>query len=235
MKIACVLITHLPMKAELRRYGQLKGRPVIVTESCGSKQVVLDGSPEARGVIPGMPLQEALSRCKEATLLQVDWPRYHDVFDGVVDLLAQRSPLVERAELGCAYVGLDGLEGMYHGEPGLVASLLQAAPSNLNPRVGLAEGKYPAWIAAMLSGGGRATRVPADVAGFLQGLSIDLLPITWRNKVRLHRFGLHTMGQLASLSLDSVQASSARKEGGPGSLAMGSIAARFFPMSGKRR
>ena len=206
MKIACVLITHLSMKAELRRHVELQGKPVIITRTSGSKQLVLDRSSEAKGVTTGMPLQEALSRCKGATLLQADEPFYHAVFNRVTRLLVQRSPLVEEAELGCAYVGLDGLESMYGGEASLIASLLQTAPPNFDLRVGLAEGKFPAYVAAIISGGGQATRAPDPVARFLKGFSIDLLPISWENKVRLRRFGLHTMGQLASLSLGSVQA-----------------------------
>ena len=153
-----------------------------------------------------MPLQEALSRCKVAALVQADEPYYRTIFHRVIESLSQRSPLVEKADLGCAYVGVDGLEAMYGDEARLVASLLQARTPDFNARVGLARGKFPAYIAAVLSGGGQATRVPENVAGFLKGLYIDLLPISWENKVRLHRFGLHTIGQLASLSIGSVQA-----------------------------
>jgi nucleotidyltransferase/DNA polymerase involved in DNA repair len=116
MKIACVLITHLPMKTELQRHPELKGKPVIITEAYGSKQVVLDCSPEARDVASGMALQEALSRSKDATLLEADETYYQAAFDDMVHSLEQRSPLVEKADLGCAYVGLDGLEAMYGGE-----------------------------------------------------------------------------------------------------------------------
>ena len=207
MKIACVLITHFPMKAELRRRAQLRMRPALITEGSGSNQLVLDSSPEAIGVTAGMPLQEALSRCKDATLLQADKPYYHTVFDGLISSLAQRSPLVEKAELGCAYVGLDGLEAMYGSEPRLIASLLRAVQQQLSPRLGVANGKFPAYVAALVSHGDQATRVPDDdVAGFLKRLPIDLLPLSWDRTARLHRFGLHTMGQLASLSVGSVQA-----------------------------
>ena len=205
MKIACVLITHLPVKAERRRRVDLRERPVIITKTRGSKQVALDSSSEAAGVIAGMPLQEALSRCKGATLLQADDPYYHAVFERVIDSLAQKSPLVEKAELGCAYVGLDGLGVVYGGEARLVASLLHAAPHDLDPRIGVARGRFPAYVAAVTGGVGGATRVPDDVAGFLQGLTIDLLPIPWDKKARLHRFGLDTIGQLASLPLGPVQ------------------------------
>ena len=179
---------------------------MIITESYGSKELVLDSSSEARGVISGMSLQEAVSRCKDTVLLQADVPYYESAFDALLHSLEQRSPLVEKAELGCAYVGLNGLEAMYGGEARLIAALLQAAPREFNPRIGVAAGKFPAYIAAVTSSGGRATRVPEDVAGFLKEFSVDLLPLSWNNKSRLHGFGLHTLGQLAALSVGPLQA-----------------------------
>ncbi len=207
--IACILITHLPVKAEVRRYPQLRGKPVIITENYGSKDLVLDSSPEARGVGAGMPLAEAVARCKDASLLQADAPYYNGTFDKLVRALELRSPMVERAGLGCAYVGLEGLELMYGGEARVVASLLQASPQEFNPRVGVAGGKFPAYVAAVTTKGGRATRVPRDsmgLAAFLSELSIGLLPLSWANKTRLHRFGIHTLGQLSALPVGAVQA-----------------------------
>ena len=206
MKVACVLITHLPVKSELVRRPELARRPVIITETAGSKQRVLDSSPEARGVVAGMSLQEALSRCKEAVLVEADAPHYREAFDGLLSSLEQRSPLVEKSDLGCAYVGLDGLEAMYGGEPRLITTLMQAIPNSFNPRIGLAKGKFPAYVAAVTSDAGQATRVPDDGARFLKDFSVELLPLSWENKVRLHRFGLHTLGQVAELSLGSMQA-----------------------------
>ena len=68
--IACLLVTHMPVKAELKRRPELRQKPVVITESYGSKALVLDSSPKARGVASGMPLAEAMSRCKDAVLLQ---------------------------------------------------------------------------------------------------------------------------------------------------------------------
>ena len=207
--IACMLVTHLPVKAEVRRYPQLRGKPVIITESYGSKDLVLDSSPEVRGVTAGMPLSEAMARCKDASLIQADAPYYNGTFDKLIKALELRSPVVERDGLGCAYVGLEGLELMYGGEARMIASLLQAAPPEFNPRVGVAGGKFPAYVAAVTTQGGCATRVPRDSAGmaaFLKGLSIGLLPLSWANKTRLHRFGIHTLDQLSALPEGAVQA-----------------------------
>jgi nucleotidyltransferase/DNA polymerase involved in DNA repair len=206
MKIACVLMVHFPVKAELRRHPELKGKPIIITEEYGSEQTVLDSSLEAKGVIAGMPLQEALAYCKPAQLLQADRPSYEAVFDEVVYSLQQRSPLVEKNGLGCAYVGLDGLEAMYGGEARLITSLLRAVPDDLDPRMGVAEGKFPSYAAAMTAGDGQATRVPEDIAEFLKGMSINLLPLSWESKTRLRLFGLRTLGQLASLPVGPIQA-----------------------------
>ena len=204
-----MLVTHLPVKAEVRRYPHLRGKPVIITESYGSKDLVLDSSPEARGVRAGMPLAEAMARCKDASLVQADAPYYNETFDKLIRALELRSPTVERDGLGCAYVGLEGLELMYGGEARVVASLLQAAPQEFNPRVGVATGKFPAYVAAVTTKGGRATQAPRDAVGlaaFLSGLSIGLLPLSWAGKTRLHRFGIHTLGQLSALPAGAVQA-----------------------------
>jgi len=206
MKVACVLITHLPIKSELRRHLQLRGKAAIVTVQSSSGPKVLDASPEASGVASGMPLQEALSRCKDAALIEADEPHYRAVFNGVLESLSQRSPLVEKSELGCVYVGVNGLESIYGDEAGTVAALLKSVPHEYNARIGLAEAKFPAYVAAVLSEGGRATWVPDDVGGFLADLTVDLLPISWESRTRLHQFGLHTMGRMASLSLGSLQA-----------------------------
>ena len=61
MKVACVLVTHFSMKVELRRHPEFKGSAVIIAQEYGSEQVVVDSSPEAQGVVGGMPLQEALA------------------------------------------------------------------------------------------------------------------------------------------------------------------------------
>jgi DNA polymerase-4/protein ImuB len=206
MKIACVLVTHLPVKAELQRRPELRGKPVIITEVNGSKQVVVGSPSEARGVASGMTLQEAVSRSKGAALLEADVAYYQAVFADILHSLELRSPLVEKAELGCVYVGLNGLEAMYGGETRLIASLLQAVPQDFNPRVGLANGKFPAYLAAVTSSSGQATQVPDDVAGFLKDFSVDLLPLSWEDKTRLHQFGLHTLGQVATLSVGPMQA-----------------------------
>ena len=211
MTIACVLTTHLPIKAELLRHPELLERPVIIVAEIGARRVVLDYSRQARRISVGMPLQEAVSVCQDATLLPADTPYYQTTFNEILDGLGQRSPLIEAAELGCAYVGLDGLEEMYGGEARLITSLVQAVHPAFNPRVGVAGGKFPAYIAAISSEAGRATRVPKNSAEFLHRFTINLLPVSWDVQARLAHFGLHTLGQIAGQPVGAMQAQFGRE------------------------
>ena len=86
----------------------------------------------------------------------------------------------------------------------LVNALLNAVPQDLAPRVGVAGAKFPAFVAARVSEPSRATLVPTDVASFLAPHSVDLLPVSADLKVALHRFGLHTLGDVASMTETSL-------------------------------
>ena len=83
-------------------------------------------------------------------------------------------------------------------------SLLNSAPQDLAPRVGVAHAKFPALVAAMSSTPLGATRVPADAASFLAPHSIDLLPVDSTVKAAMHRFGLHAMGDVAAMALEKM-------------------------------
>ncbi len=111
---------------------------------------------------------------------------------------------MEGGDLGTAYVGLDGLEALYGGEARLVTTLLNAVPQDLGPRVGVGHAKFPAYVAARTSQSQGAARVPQDAAGFLAPQSVDLLPLPLKVRDELHRFGLHTLGDVAAMTVDAM-------------------------------
>ena len=199
MKIACLLITHFRAKLELRQCPDLKDRPAVIVECSGGKSRVLDSTPPATGVLPGIPLEQALSIYPYALVLEADEPHYRRVFNRVLTSLQQISDRVEDAALGTAYVRLDGVEHLYGYEARLVNALLNAVPQHLAPRAGVSDAKFPAFVATLTSDPLRATRVPSDAASFLAPHTVDLLPVSTNLKIALHRFGLHTMGDVASL------------------------------------
>lgn len=120
------------------------------------------------------------------------------IFSQTVDGLAAISDRIEAAAPGTVYVRLDGLEKLYGGEAQLLKALLGAVPQGLQPRIGVADAKFPAFVAASSSHSG-VTIVPADVPGFLAPYAVDLLPIPVEVRDGLERFGLHTLGAVAAL------------------------------------
>ena len=231
MRVACILITHLRAKAEMRRQPHLQDTPaLIVARGLGLRPLVVDYFPCASGVQAGMTLEQAVANCEErggrgeegekpihasglaasegpeqgqseraqTILLNADEPYYRRFFGQVLASLQGISDRVESTELGIAYVRLDGMEALFRGEARLIAALLDAIPADLNPRIGVANAKFPAFVAARTRAPG-ASSAPEDAPAFLAPYSIDLLPVSAAVKTRLHRFGLHRMGDVAAM------------------------------------
>ena len=199
MKIACVLVTHLRAKVELMRRPHLKERPALIIDRSQGRPLVSDRFPAAAGAAPGMTLEQALSRQPDGILLETDEAAYRRVFQQTLASLQGVSDQVEGAELGTAYVGLDGLEAMYGGEARLVTALLNAVPQYLAPRVGVGQAKFPAYVAARSGRALGAAQVPSDVASFLSLHPVEILSISDDMKEELRRFGFHTLGDLAAM------------------------------------
>ena len=211
MRIACVLIPHFPVAVERRRDPALNGRPLVIGETPDQRKAVLDCSPEAeaQGVRAGMPLRQALALCREAVFLPPHPSRYSDVFDSVLVVLEGFSPEVEQTSLGRAYLNAGGLARHYEGELDLgeriIRSLQEA--TGLVAGVGVAEGKFVAWAAAVTSEPGQVCTVPAGKESeFLRPLDVSLLPASPDTLRRLDLYGLRSMGDLASLSPGPLQA-----------------------------
>lgn len=156
-----------------------------------------------------MPLRQALGLCPSASFLPADLPPYDDAFDRILCALEIISPLVDPAALGCAFIGLDGLNGHYRDEMALGDALAQAVrrTSALMPSVGLAEGKFTARVAATVSAQGEVCLVPKGrERKFLAPIDVSLLPCSRDALRHLRLFGLRTIGDLASLPPGAVQA-----------------------------
>ena len=198
MRVACILVPHLRAGVELLRRPSLQAAPILVVGRDRGRAVVLDALPASSAAVAGMPVEEALSRQAGAVVVDADEPAYRRAFRQVLETMQGVSDRVEADGLGVAYAALDGLSEMYGGEARLAVALLGAVPSRLQPRVGLAEGKFPAFIAARTAAAQGAVRVPPDAAAFLAPHPVDLLPIADDVKQAMRRFGLHTLGDVAT-------------------------------------
>jgi DNA polymerase-4 len=206
MRILCMLLPHFPLMCEVRRTPALGGCPAIVTRASGSQKLVLDWSPGLEGLQRDMHIQQALSRHGEVELVQADMPYYRSVFGELLDALEEKSPLVEGAEPGCAYIGVDGLQLIYPDDDALLKAVREAIPETFTSQIGIAGNKFLAYLAARCAPPGGHRILIDDVAAFLRRLPCDVLPVSMKSKSRLRDFGVHTLGQLAALLPGPLQA-----------------------------
>lgn len=199
MRVACLLISHLRVKSELRRDARLEGRPAVIVDRTGTVPLVVDHTSQAFLARAGMTLEQSISNHANCVVLEADEPYYRQVFDDVLGSLIEVGHRVEGPELGTVYARLDGLAALYGGEDRLVYMLLGAVPHDLEPAVGVGNAKFPAFVAARTGKAMEVNRVPADAGRFLSPHPVDLLPVSAEIKTSLHLLGLHTMGEVAAL------------------------------------
>jgi DNA polymerase-4 len=109
-------IAHLDMDAfyasvELRKYPELKGKPVVVCGS-GPRAVVTTASYEARklgGIHSAMPAAVARRRLPDAVYLKPDFPAYREASAVVMEVLRANAEVVEVVGLDEAYLDLTGI------------------------------------------------------------------------------------------------------------------------------
>ena len=85
--VGCLLVTHFPVRAELRRRPELAGQPFLVTDRKPARPLVVDASPEVVGVRDGQTVAAALSRFGDAVVLAADWPYLDEANRGLLAAL----------------------------------------------------------------------------------------------------------------------------------------------------
>jgi DNA polymerase-4 len=190
VKILCVLLPHFPLGCEIQDNPAIQNCPVVITGAPGSPKLVMDYSPELDGLKRDMPLQEAIARHGQVRLIPANVTRYWSVFNEILDLLEEKSPLVEGSDLGCAYLGLDGMQSIYPSDAILVNAIIETLPGTFRPQMGIADGKFLAYLAALYSHPGNYRVLGSHDAAFWHNLPCDVLPVAANSKNRLHDFGL---------------------------------------------
>ena len=113
---ACVWIPHFALRAEEARRSELIAQAVAILAPSDSRRL-WQVSHHARhlGVRPGMTISQAIGLCPMLVLCEPDPVSYDEQFAQLLLRLSEVSPVIEPMELGRAFVGVDGLEGLYGG------------------------------------------------------------------------------------------------------------------------
>ncbi len=229
---ACVWIPLFPLRCEEARHEGLAGYPIALLAPDTTRKL-WQVSPLARhaGVKPGMTVSQAIGLCPTLRLFEPDPVHYDEQFARLLSALTEVSPIVEPAELGLAYVGTDGLEGIF-GSPETIVEAISNTMERWNDgmmerdngktseasssfhrsifpsfRLGFGLGKFTAWVAASRSKPGEAIIVQTDDAGnFLASQSIAVLPLDPDIHRRLRQLGIRTLGALAALPEEAIAA-----------------------------
>jgi len=228
---ACCWIPLFALRSELARRPELASLPVALLSPDDTRRL-WQVAPLARraGVKPGMTVSQAIGLCPALKLCEPDPVHYDERFSQLVAALGTVSPVVEPVELGRAFVGTDGLEGLYGGPEEIVEAIqMRSAECGVwnaeyqgkrreanDPsvkfrtphsefRIGWGRGKFVAWVAATRAKPGEVVLVPVGgEAKFLSSQRLAVLPLDPDTHRRLRQLGIKTLGALVALPEEAV-------------------------------
>jgi protein ImuB len=236
--VVCVFYPRFELLAGLGDRRALLSEPVALAPEAGREQVVgeVSAAAEAFGVVRGMRLGEAMSRCPGLRLIPPDPEGVRMLWNGVLDRLEAIGAAVESDRAGAAFFESGGLHGLHGGG---LAGVLAEARQVLGPgsRFGAAPSRFAAHAAALQvrpRRGRRAYVLEEDEVGrFLAPQPVALL----RSRPELQalpevfeRLGIRTLGEVAALPSRAV----AERFGHPGLLAHDLAHGRDFPLEPRR-
>jgi nucleotidyltransferase/DNA polymerase involved in DNA repair len=234
--VVCVLIPRFALLAALGDRRALLSEPVALAPEAGREQMVgeVSAAAEAFGVVAGMRLGEALSRCPELRLEPPDPEGVRGLWNEVLDRVESIGGAPESERAGAAFFEGGGLRGIHGGDlNGVLAATRRAL--GRSARLGAAPARFAAHCAALQSRPRRAPVVVGEreTAAFLAPLPASLLrarPELAGLPATFERLGIHTLGELAALPSRAV----AERFGHPGLLALDLARGRDTPLEPRR-
>jgi len=203
--VVCVLLPRFQLTVAAGDRIELLQTPAALAPEPGGVQVVgeVSLSAEAFGVHPGMRLGESLARCPQLTLVPPDPAGVADQWERLLVRLESIGAAVEPERPGLACFDARGLERLYGGIEGVLATTRRALRTPA--RYGVAPSRFAAVAAATRA----RVRRPVIVGGeqraareFLAGMPVGLLrarPSLAELPEALERLGISTLGELAAL------------------------------------
>jgi len=236
--IVCVLYPRFELLAALGDRRALLSEPAALAPEAGREQVVgeVSAPAEAYGIVRGMRLGEAMSRCPGLRLVAPDPEGVRSLWGAVLDRLEGIGAEVESDHAGAAFFAAAGLHGIHGGDLTGVLSTARRA-LGAGARFGVAPSRFASHAAALRvrPRRGRNSHVVVDAAvrDFLAPLPVALLrtrPELQALPEVLERLGIRTLGELAGLPSRAV----AERFGHPGLLALDLSRGRDTPLDPRR-
>jgi protein ImuB len=236
--VVCVLYPRFELLAALGDRGALLSEPAVLAPEAGREQVVgeVSAPAEAFGVVRGMRLGEAMSRCPGLRLVPPDPEGVRSLWNTVLDRLEAMGAEVESDRAGAAFFESGGLHGIHGGD---LAGVLAAARRALGPgaRMGAAPCRFAAHAAALQvrprKGRNSLVVEESQARGFLAPLPVALLrtrPELQALPEVFERLGIRTLGEVAALPSRAM----AERFGHPGLLALDLARGRDTPLAPRR-
>ena len=207
-------ILHMDMDAffaavELLRHPELEGKPVIVGGRGNPMQrgVVSTATYEARqhGVHSGMPLRTAYKRCPEVVFLPVDYPAYVVVSRKIKTILEEFAAVIEDVGIDEAYLDISHIDASAI-EIGRAIKKRIKTVTGLTCSIGVGPNKLLAKIASdMEKPNGLTIITDNDITSSIWPLSVGKVwGIGPKTEAKLASLGVHTIGELAKLSIETL-------------------------------
>jgi DNA polymerase-4 len=208
-------IVHVDMDAfyasvEQRDAPDLRGRPVVVAWK-GKRSVVCAASYEARqyGVRSAMPAVTAERLCPQAIFVPPDFTRYKAVSRAVREIFERHTDLIEPLSLDEAYLDVTvNKTGLPTATKVAIAIRQQIREElSLTASAGVAPNKFLAKIASdWRKPNGLFVIQPGDLDAFLPPLPVGRIPGVGKvTETRMKQIGIHTVGDLQSFDLDTLE------------------------------
>jgi len=201
--VVCIHLPRFELVVAAGGPGALTGRAVAVAPIPGSQQRVgeVSGAAEARGVVRGMILSEALARCPDLLLVPADPVAAGETWETVMRALESIGAGVEEARPGLAYFETDGLRSLHGTDAATIAAAQRAL--DRPARVGAGPTRFCALAAALAVRSRRPLMLDGkDAQRWIAGRPVSLLGFRTETEALvepLDRLGVRTLGELAKL------------------------------------
>ena len=194
---------------EQKRHPELMGKPVVIGGSGDPRErgVVSTASYEARkfGIHSAMPLRTAYKLCPDAVFLPVDYEEYSRVSEKIKEILRGFSPILEDVGIDEAFLDISGSEKKLEDMAMEIKKKIKEE-TGLTCSIGIAPNKLLAKIASdMQKPDGLTLLSGNDIEERIWPLPVrKLWGVGPKTEMYLKGIGINTVGQLASMSIETL-------------------------------